>query len=135
MATARSTGDHSKSRSSNRDKGRLGEETALWYLRKKGYSIVELNYRCVFGEIDIIARDGYELVFVEVKSRTSSRFGDPESSVDLKKQKKLSRSALHYLECRGVSDCNARFDVLAVTNTPEGMDIRHIINAFESTFP
>ena len=134
MVTVKSTGAPSKSGNWNRNRGSEGEQAALHYLKKKGYSITDTNYRCCFGEIDIIARDGKEYVFVEVKSRSSSRFGEPEAAVNRNKQGKLSRAALHYLENRNLHDRKARFDVLAVTMTPDGNEIRHIPDAFDLTF-
>ncbi|OPL15384.1 MAG: hypothetical protein AVO39_08210 [delta proteobacterium MLS_D] len=131
MVTAKSTGGPSRLPSANRDRGLLGEKIAARYLQKQGYCILSSNYRCVFGEIDIIARDGDEIVFVEVKSRTSSTFGDPEVSVTLSKQKKLSRTALRYLEDHDLCGRKARFDVLAVRMTSRENTIHHIRDAFE----
>ncbi len=134
MATAKSTDVPLKSKALNRDKGSRGEEEALGYLKKRGYTVLELNYRCPFGEIDIIARDGKTLVFVEVKSRTSRHYGDPELSVDWKKQRKLSKTALHYLGKYNLHNREARFDVLAITRTAVGQEIRHIPDAFDLAF-
>jgi putative endonuclease len=75
--------------------GKQGETLAAAYLEKAGYQIIERNYRCLFGEMDLVARDGQTVVFVEVKSRKSDRFGVPQLSVGLQKQKKLSQIALH----------------------------------------
>ncbi|MCK9275387.1 MAG: YraN family protein [Syntrophales bacterium] len=132
MAPVRSTENPSKLNSvPSRETGRLGERLAADYLAKKGYKIAELNYRCVFGEIDIIACDRKEIVFVEVKSRRSSNFGDPESSVDMRKQKKLSKIAQAYLGEHGLENREARFDVIAVSFFCNSENIRHIRNAFE----
>ena len=78
--------------------GRDGEQIALAYLRKKGYRICETNFRCPLGEIDIIAFDKDEIVFVEVKTRKSNKLGYPEQAVGERKQIKLSRLALWYLQ-------------------------------------
>jgi putative endonuclease len=111
--------------------GRQGETLAARFLEKAGYLIVERNYRCLFGEMDLVARDDRTVVFVEVKTRRSDRFGLPQSSVGLKKQKKLSQVALHYLQQRHLSPCEARFDVIAVRIGPEGEGVEHIKNAFD----
>jgi putative endonuclease len=95
--------------------GKRAEELTCVELIRRGYELVETNYRCRWGEVDIIARDGSTLVFVEVRSRRSSRFMTPAESVDERKQAKLILTAQHYLsthECIGEPDC--RFDVVEV---------------------
>jgi putative endonuclease len=114
-----------------RNTGRRGEELASAYLQAAGYRILERNYRCVFGEIDIVAEEGQTLVFAEVKSRRSGSYGDPQLAVGLQKQKKVSRVALHYLKERGLQDRCARFDVVAVKLWPAESRIELIRNAFE----
>lgn len=94
--------------------GRRGENIALDYLKNEGYIIIERNYRCYLGEIDIIAKEGGILAFVEVKSRRSRRFGTPQEAVGAKKQKKISMIAMFYLQEKKISDVNARFDIVAV---------------------
>jgi putative endonuclease len=94
--------------------GQLGEELAAAYLMKHGYTIVDRNYRKKFGEIDIIARDGQILVFIEVKTRRSSAYGSPAQSVTPRKQMQISRVAEDYLARRGLFDTAARFDVVTV---------------------
>lgn len=112
--------------------GKQGEEIAAAYLRKAGYVLLERNYRCLFGEIDIIARDGETLCFIEVKSRRSARYGDPQLAVTRKKQQKMTRVALHYLSSRDLCDRPARFDVVAVRLTPTGAGAVDLIrNAFD----
>lgn len=111
--------------------GKRGEDTAVRYLLDRGYTIVEKNYRCRLGEIDIVALDGGILVFVEVKSRTSLKFGPPEAAVDERKQKKLSKVALHFLKERKSMDSKARFDVVAILFSPEGHQVDHFMNAFD----
>lgn len=102
------------SRSAGKDTGSLGEEIAVAYLKQKRYLIVERNYRKRFGEIDIIAEDGETLVFVEVKTRKSTRFGSPFEAVDSRKQKKMTQAALAYLSSHKLLNRPARFDVVAV---------------------
>ncbi len=113
--------------------GKRGEDLAASYLKKKGYSIVTRNYRKRFGEVDIIARDGDTLVFVEVKTRSSQRFGTGAEAVDLRKQQQLSRIAQDYLVSRQVEYHQARFDVIAVAlANPQQPQFTHIKNAFEA---
>ena len=111
--------------------GKQGEALAAAYLEKAGYQIIERNYRCLFGEMDLVARDGRTIVFIEVKSRKSDRFGVPQLSVGLQKQKKLSQIALHYLEQKRFYPYDARFDVIAIRMRPEGHQVELIRNAFD----
>lgn len=112
--------------------GKRGEDLAAAYLERAGYVLLERNYRCLFGEIDIVARDGDTLCFVEVKSRRSTRYGDPQLAVTPRKQEKMIRSALQYLGSHGLTDPPARFDVAAVRLSPEGAETVELIrNAFE----
>ena len=111
--------------------GKRGEELAAAYLAEAGYRIIERNYRCLFGEIDIVAEEGETLVFVEVKSRRSDAYGVPQLAVGLQKQKKISRISLHYLAERHLRHRPARFDVVAVKLLPAGHRIDLIRNAFE----
>jgi putative endonuclease len=111
--------------------GKKGEELAAVYLAEAGYRIVERNYRCVFGEIDIVAWEGETLVFAEVKSRRSEAYGPPQLAVGREKQKKISKIALHYLSEKHLRHCPARFDVVAVMLLPRGPAIELIRNAFE----
>jgi putative endonuclease len=111
--------------------GKRGEEIAVSYLKKEGYRIRERNYRCPLGEIDIIALDGNEVVFVEVKSRKSDDFGEPEAAVDTRKQAKLSRIALNYINEHNLNDRSARFDVVAVRFLKGSDRVRLVRNAFD----
>jgi len=111
--------------------GAQGEEIAGRYLLKKKYKILERNYRCRYGEIDIIARQKKVLVFVEVKTRRSYAFGSPLEAVSLKKQRAISAVAQKYLQHAGLSSSAARFDVIAVHLNSSSPEIEHIENAFE----
>ncbi len=111
--------------------GKLGENIAADYLEKEGYRIVQRNYRCVFGEIDIVAIDRNVIVFVEVRSRRSAKYGYPEESVGHSKKMKISKIALNYLKEKQFQDCRARFDVAAVKILPEGSEVKLIKNAFD----
>ncbi|MCK9362217.1 MAG: YraN family protein [Syntrophales bacterium] len=114
--------------------GKRGEELAAVYLAKVGYRIIERNYRCIFGEIDIVAEEGGSIVFIEVKSRRSIAYGDPQLAVGARKQKKISMVALNYIEEKHQHSRNARFDVVAVKILPAGTNIELIKNAFELAF-
>ncbi len=94
--------------------GAMGERLASEYLRKNGYRILETNYRCRVGEIDIVARDKNYLVFVEVRTRTGSGFGTPEASIGITKKEKLVSLALAYLQSLRNSPSLWRIDVVAI---------------------
>lgn len=94
--------------------GKRGEDETLRILKKNGYRILERNYRCRHGEVDIIAEDRGAIVFVEVKTRGSDRFGPPEQSVDLRKQRHIISVSNTYLAHYGLSDHPVRFDVVCV---------------------
>ena len=117
-----------------RDKeGRFGERIARWRLILSGYRIIEVNYRTRYGEIDIVAWDGDDLVFVEVKTKSSREYGPPEESVDERKQRKITRMALMYLTERAAGDDTAcRFDVVTVDLSGILPKVRVIPNAFDA---
>ena len=111
--------------------GALGEEAAAEHLERNGYSILERNYRSRIGEIDIIARHGEDIVFVEVKTRKSSRFGLGEEAVGRQKQVALARLAAQYLAQNRLGGLNCRFDVVVIRRTGAPVfEIEHIPNAF-----
>jgi putative endonuclease len=114
--------------------GDRGENVAARYLRNQGYRIIVRNFRCDLGEIDIVARDGSTLVFVEVKTRAYDE-PTPEEQVHDGKQHQLTKAGRFYLSRYGTPQPPARFDVVAVV-WPPGRDpqIRHTPNAFEPTF-
>ncbi len=111
--------------------GQIGEDLAVKVLTNKGYEIVERNYRYGHGEIDIVARDGNTLVFVEVKTRNNLEFGEPEYAVTKKKQKQIKKIAELYLYDKGIDEADCRIDVIAIL-LEKGKDpqINHIENAF-----
>ena len=111
--------------------GKEGEKIAAVYLKKNGYEIIEINFRCPIGEIDIVAKEKNDLVFVEVKTRKSIDLGYPEQAVGMRKQKKMSQLALWYMQKRKIADTNARFDVVAITLIPEKNEVKLIKNAFD----
>ncbi len=112
--------------------GNRGENAAVRYLRQQGYRILARNCRSHWGEIDIIARDGDWIVFVEVKTRSSHAAGHPAEAVTHRKQVQLTKLALVWLKQRKLLDHRARFDVIALT-WPDGVktpEIEHYIHAF-----
>lgn len=111
--------------------GKTGEDMAVDYLRERGYEILERNFRCSFGEMDIIGRQGAVLAFVEVRTRRTDGFGQPLESVGPVKQKKLSRIALFYLQKHRLEGSEARFDVLGITMGSQGTQIELIRDAFD----
>ncbi|MEI6125470.1 MAG: YraN family protein [Pseudomonadota bacterium] len=113
--------------------GERGEEIAIGFLKKNKYKILNKNYRCPFGEIDIIAQQGKTLSFIEVKTRSSELFGAPQEAVHLQKQKKISRAALAFIQRYQLEDRAARFDVITVKLLPGGVTVDLIQNAFELT--
>ncbi len=111
--------------------GRAGEDRAARHLEKQGYRILERNYRAPSGEIDLIAMHQGELVFVEVKTRTNEAFGAPELAVNPRKQQRMVKAALGYIRYKNLHQVPCRFDIVAITGTPEGeLEIEHFINAF-----
>jgi putative endonuclease len=129
------TGMFQKRKEPDRDTlGDRGENVAARHLRNSGYRIIVRNFQCPLGEIDIIARDGKTLVFVEVKTRTMDD-PTPEDQVNEAKQHQITKTAKLYLTRYGFPQPPARFDVIAVV-WPNGRDaqVRHTQNAFEATF-
>lgn len=111
--------------------GRRGEDAAERFLRVRArYRVIARNYRCPFGEIDLVALDGCTVVFVEVRSQTGSRFGDPLASVTSRKQRQIAKAALYYLSRSHWGDCEARFDVVGIRWEQGQMHLTHIKDAF-----
>lgn len=112
-----------------RQTGGYYENQAAGYLRNKGYRILESNYRCPFGEIDLIAEDPAGMtVYLEVKYREDHRCGHPLEAVDVRKQKRICKSAVYHRMQRGISEsCPCRFDVIGIDGNRE---LIHIENAF-----
>ena len=110
-------------KSNNKVIGNRGEELATEYLQKKGYKIIERNFRTRFGEIDIICSDGPTLVFVEVKTKIGHDFGEPEEMVNKSKISKVKRMGEVYLQDKGMS-VSCRVDVVAIVLTEFGLTER-----------
>jgi putative endonuclease len=111
--------------------GQKGEELAISRLKALNYKILERNFKCRLGEIDIIARDKSTLVFIEVKTRATRDFGGAAAAVHERKQRQLSKVALTYLSQKNLYHIPARFDVVAVELLPPSPRIEVIQNAFE----
>lgn len=112
---------------------KIGESLAAKHLQTRGYRILAQNYRARRGEIDLIARDGEFIVFVEVKTRRSLKFGLPQAAVTLQKQRQISKVALAYLQSRNRMDAPCRFDVIAIHLSPqlELLKLEQIESAFD----
>lgn len=110
--------------------GRWGEEEAVRFLRGRGMQILERNFRCPVGEIDVIGRQGKILAFVEVKTRRSTVFGLPQEAVGPTKQRQILRAAQWYLANGNGRGLQPRFDVVAVRPGPQGTQFDYIPNAF-----
>lgn len=115
--------------------GNRGEELAVAFLERNGLRIIERNFRCKGGEIDIVAKDGSTLVFVEVKSRKTLSFGVPQLAVTPFKQRQISKAALTWLSRNRQHDKPARFDVIAILlDGSYHHRIDHIKNAFDLAY-
>ena len=114
------------SKTENLIKGKIGEDLAIEYLRKHFYKIKAKNYKCKLGEIDIIAEKGDRIIFVEVKSRASDRFGSPREAVNYYKQRKIRLVAEVYIKQNMLYNKSCQFDVIEIVND----EITHLENCF-----
>lgn len=115
-------------------KGHIAEDAALLYLTQQGLKLVTKNFRSRWGEIDLIMQHPKSLVFVEVRYRKSSYFGGGSASVDARKQRKLIRTALYYLQQQKMNNAICRFDVISLSTTETGeTSIDWIKNAFDAS--
>lgn len=112
-----------------KDYGKKSEIIASKYLIDKGYKILARNYVNKIGEIDIIAKDGDYIVFVEVKARLSRAYGDPLEAIDERKQMKVRQVATAYLRHENKLVCPCRFDAISILGN-ENPEIDHIVDAF-----
>ena len=108
--------------------GQRGEELAATFIEKMGYLVLAKNWRCERGELDLVAKDGVTLVFIEVKTRRSTRFGSPSEAVDVRKQEKLRLLARHYIYQTHTTSSVYRFDVISVDGKTDV--VTHIKDAF-----
>jgi putative endonuclease len=116
-----------RKKQNNRKLGSYYEQAAGYYLEQQGFCILQFNYRCYYGEIDIIAIDGQCLVFCEVKYRQNENKGSPLAAVNEKKQRKLYQCAGYYLTVHSIKETACRFDVIGI----EGSRVMHIKDAFQ----
>lgn len=112
--------------------GNRGERIAASFLRKQGCQIIEKNYHSFLGEIDIVAKEGESIVFVEVKTRRSTDFGLPEEALSYDKRRRLSKLALNYLAHRRIEGSNCRFDVVSILM--DNNKVKHI-ELIKNAFP
>lgn len=115
--------------------GKWGEDQAKEYIKSLGYYILDENFRCPHGEVDLIAMDKEALVFIEVKTRRSLSFGTPGQAVNLSKQKKYCKIAMHYIKEKRLFNCSLRFDIIEIMMLPHNQEgtINHIPDAFQAT--
>ena len=111
--------------------GEAGEDLACDYLRARGYEILERNYRCRSGEVDIVAREGAATVFVEVKDRRGGSHGEGFEAVTFGKRRRLIRAARLYAASKGVSERPIRFDVVSIDRADGRARVRHDQDAFD----
>ena len=114
--------------------GKWGKEHARRYLEGKGYKVSATNYRCRWGEVDIVANDGEELVFIEVRTRRGATFGTCEESVTAAKSRRLVATAQDYLQKHGLEQPQWRIDLVGIhlDGTGKLLGINHLENAVES---
>jgi len=121
--------------SGNHSLGEMGESIAVTFLKGEGFTIVERNFTCVCGELDIIAREGRTIVFVEVKCRRNRSYGPPQLAVTPFKQRQISKAALVWLSKKKLYDAEARFDVVAIVLRKDDLpEIEHVRNAFDLAY-
>jgi len=115
-----------------KDIGFIGEDLAINFLEKNGYEILERNYKCRYGEIDLIARIEDRLVFVEVKLKKGESYCKAIEAVDYSKQKKIIKSALNYIQENNIENLGIQFDIIGIElEDGKPPSIIHIKNAFE----
>ena len=115
--------------------GKEGEDLALRKVESLGYKCIERNYRCSLGELDLIARDGETLVFIEIKTRKGRSLDYAKEAVHARKQRQMSKVALAYMKRTGCEDAKARFDVVVIHQRGLDKEIEVIRNAFDLAYP
>jgi putative endonuclease len=113
------------------DLGKAGEEAAIEFLEGKGFRILQRNFKCALGEIDIIAKDKGTICFIEVKTRAGLNKGLPQEAITRAKQRKLSQVALSFLKSRNLLDSSARFDIVCILYGRDATQIELLQDAFE----
>ena len=114
--------------------GKLGEELALKKIKRLGYKCITRNYRCPLGEVDIIARDGDCLVFVEIKTRKGKSLRYAKEAINERKKRRISKVALAYMKANNCCDVKSRFDVVAINLNKGNERIEVIQNAFDLAY-
>jgi putative endonuclease len=119
-------------RTERRVMGDAAEVAAVHYLEERGYKVVARNFRCPYGELDVVAEQGDTLCFVEVRMRSTAAWGDPAHTVSWSKQRRVTRAALHYLFRQGGPERMVRFDVISVVGRGDRAQVEHIPDAFHA---
>jgi len=114
--------------------GKLGEELALKKIKSLGYTCITRNYRCPLGEVDLIARDGDCLVFIEIKTRRGRSLGYAKEAINARKRRQISKVALAYMKGNNCCDVKSRFDVIAIAMSEGKEHIEVIKNAFDLAY-
>ncbi|MEK7992031.1 MAG: YraN family protein [Thiotrichaceae bacterium] len=118
--------------SDSHERGRWAEELAYQYLLQQGLDLIQRNYRCRAGEIDLIMKHQRTLVFIEVRYRASAHFGTSAESIDSRKQQRIYKTAEHYIQhCHDCEQFTCRFDALLISGYPPSSNIEWIKNAFQ----
>jgi len=115
--------------------GRFGEEMARIFLAKQGYEVLELNWRCRYGELDLICRDQQAVIFVEVKTRNTATLETPAEALNQRKQTKLIKSASLFLSQHRLWHAQSRFDLVSVYFQTHHCQVDHVPNAFSASHP
>jgi len=115
--------------------GKEGEDLALRKVESLGYKCIARNYRCSLGELDLVARDGETLVFIEIKTRKGKSLDYAKEAVHARKQRQMSKVALAYMKGNGCEDAKARFDVVVIHQKGLDKEIEVIRNAFDLAYP
>lgn len=116
-----------------RETGNAGEALACEHLKDRGYEVLERNFRCRAGEVDIVARQGDVTVFVEVKERRTPRYGEGYEAVTLGKRRRVIRAARFFAGLRGLGESALRFDVISIDRSDGRPKLRHDQNAFDAS--
>jgi putative endonuclease len=115
-----------------RQRGDEAEDAVVAFLAAHGYQVLERNFTCRYGEVDIVAEHGDTLCFIEVRMRSSSTWGDPSATVSFAKQRRVVKAALYYLQRHRRADQMLRFDVVSVLGAAGQAKLEHIPNAFDA---
>ena len=116
------------------DLGKRGEELALKKVQRLGYKCLTRNYRCPLGEVDLVAKDGDTLVFIEIKTRKGRSVGYAKEAVDERKRRQLSKVALTYIKANNCWHMKSRFDVVAISVNKNKNEIEIVKNAFDLAY-